>query len=175
MEAGARPRVFLRALDHSGTHGIQLHIATCGQEMAFIGRSRSGPFFQLLRLPVRSGFSSPLRGKTTCREDRRIVVGDILDKHRKQVQILNDQPALLLTSRLRFPPSIFVEVTNRPVCAAKERDRFISGAATPPWKGGECPSGRLFVQKPHGSVPDVDDCGLSSMTNPAALVIFRTL
>src|SRR5437899_2864343 len=31
-----------------------------------------------------------------------------------------------------------MEVTNRPVCAAKERDHFINGVATPPWKGGEC-------------------------------------
>src|SRR5215813_5922905 len=28
-------------------------------------------------------------------------------------------------------------VKNHPVCAAKERDQFINGAATPPWKGGE--------------------------------------
>ena len=26
---------------------------------------------------------------------------------------------------------------NHPVCAAKEQDHFIDGAATPPWKGGE--------------------------------------
>ena len=32
----------------------------------------------------------------------------------------------------------FVEVTNHPGCATKERHRFINGAATPPWKGGEC-------------------------------------
>jgi hypothetical protein len=30
-----------------------------------------------------------------------------------------------------------MEFTNRPVCAVKDRDRFVSGAATPPWKGGE--------------------------------------
>ena len=29
--------------------------------------------------------------------------------------------------------------TNHPVCAAKEGDLFINGAATPPWKGA-CPS-----------------------------------
>jgi hypothetical protein len=32
----------------------------------------------------------------------------------------------------------FVEVTNRPVCAKSGRGRLIDGAATPPWKGGEC-------------------------------------
>ena len=33
---------------------------------------------------------------------------------------------------------IFFEVTNHPVCAAKERDLFVKGASTPPFKGGEC-------------------------------------
>jgi hypothetical protein len=27
--------------------------------------------------------------------------------------------------------------TNRPVCAAEEREHFLDRAATPPWKGGE--------------------------------------
>src|SRR5215475_1927550 len=30
-----------------------------------------------------------------------------------------------------------LEITNHPVCAAKERGLFIRGAATPPLKGGE--------------------------------------
>src|SRR5262249_34756719 len=32
---------------------------------------------------------------------------------------------------------ISFEITNHPVCAAKERDLFINGAATPPLKGGD--------------------------------------
>src|SRR5215470_13624553 len=32
---------------------------------------------------------------------------------------------------------ILFEITNHPVCAAKERDLFINGAATPPLKGAE--------------------------------------
>ena len=32
---------------------------------------------------------------------------------------------------------ILFEITNHPVCVAKEGDLFINGAATPPWKGGE--------------------------------------
>jgi hypothetical protein len=37
----------------------------------------------------------------------------------------------------RSSPFCFVELDNHPVCAAKERERFLDGAATPPWKGGE--------------------------------------
>ena len=32
---------------------------------------------------------------------------------------------------------ILAEITNHPICAAKERDLFINGAAAPPLKGGE--------------------------------------
>ena len=32
---------------------------------------------------------------------------------------------------------VMLEIPNRPVCAAKERDHWINGAATPPCKGGD--------------------------------------
>src|SRR5215468_12099051 len=37
----------------------------------------------------------------------------------------------------RSDPYFLLEITNHPVCAAKERGLFIHGAATPPLKGGE--------------------------------------
>jgi hypothetical protein len=37
----------------------------------------------------------------------------------------------------RSAPFGFVELDNHPACAAKEREHFLDGAATPPWKGGE--------------------------------------
>jgi hypothetical protein len=40
-------------------------------------------------------------------------------------------------SRNREAHLILLELSNHPVCAAKDRDHFINGAATPPWKGGE--------------------------------------
>src|SRR5215475_7996195 len=44
---------------------------------------------------------------------------------------------------------ILFEITNHPVCAAKERDLLINGAATPPSKGGEGP----VSQPPHSPRP----------------------
>jgi hypothetical protein len=41
------------------------------------------------------------------------------------------------TLYVRVALLILFEITNHSVCAAKERDLFISGAATPPLKGGE--------------------------------------
>jgi hypothetical protein len=42
----------------------------------------------------------------------------------------------VVISKPRSAPC-FLEVTNHPGCALKERDHFINGAATPPLKGGE--------------------------------------
>src|SRR5215475_6462407 len=52
------------------------------------------------------------------------------------------RPGWLVKSRVaslyaRVAILILFEITNHPVCAAKERDLLINGAATPPFKGGE--------------------------------------
>jgi hypothetical protein len=44
----------------------------------------------------------------------------------------------VVSNEPRSAPYLLMEFTNRPVYATKERDLFISGAATPPCKGGEC-------------------------------------
>jgi hypothetical protein len=41
----------------------------------------------------------------------------------------------VVSNERRSAPYSLMEFTNRPVCAAKERDHFVCGAATPPWKG----------------------------------------
>src|SRR5215468_748171 len=45
---------------------------------------------------------------------------------------------------------ILLEITNHPVCAAKERGLFIRSAATPPLKGGEW----IRLATHHSPAPD---------------------
>src|SRR5262249_936328 len=44
MESGAGPRIFLRALNHSGSHGIHFDISDCREKVAYICWCRTWPF-----------------------------------------------------------------------------------------------------------------------------------
>src|SRR5215475_9084090 len=75
----------------------------------------------------------------------------------------------------RSDPYFLLEITNHPVCAAKERGLFIRGAATPPWKGGEWirlatnhsplpPDRNLWDSSDHESILKFSSVGFDSST-----------
>src|SRR5215475_12101889 len=57
----------------------------------------------------------------------------------------------------RSDPYFLLEITNHPVCAAKERGLFIRGAATPLWKGGEWSRNQPFPSAPDRNLWDSSD------------------
>jgi hypothetical protein len=70
----------------------------------------------------------------------------------REARARQGEAPIMVLSEPRSAP-YFLEITNHPGCALKERGYFINGTATPPLKGGECFSHQDFAQTKVGQLP----------------------